>query len=504
MREDCIECTFEDLLDYEQPTKYIVRSTKYSDAYKTPVLTAGKSFIKGYTNETDGIFDDLPTIIFDDFTTATQFVDFAFKVKSSAMKILVPTSKLINIKFLYNCIQVNQVRNDTHKRYWISVYAKKKMLLPPLVEQLAILAKTEELFSDLDNGIANFKKAKEQLKTYRQAVLKKAFEGELTKDWRAKQSNLPNAEQLLKQIKEERQNHYNQQILDWKKATKDWEKNRKESQRPIKPKKLAELPNLKEDVLSKLPIIPNNWIYNYLAYAGELGRGKSKHRPRNDKRLFGGNYPFFQTGEVKAQKLIKNYSQTYNEFGLKQSKLWKKGTLCITIAANIADTGFLGIDACFPDSIVGYNSFKNVVDERFIEYFFQSAKSKISAFAPATAQKNINLNTLENLVIPFCSIQEQTEIIQEIESRLSVCDKVEQSINESILKAEVLRQSILKKAFEGNLLNKAEIEQCKTAAGYEPASELLKKIKAEKLAKEEALKKTQGKKKIITKKKSKI
>ncbi len=115
MREDWIECTFEDLLDYEQPTKYIVRSTKYSDAYKTPILTAGKSFIKGYTNETDGIFDDLPTIIFDDFTTSTQFVDFEFKVKSSAMKILVPTSKLVNIKFLYNCIQVNQVRNDTHK-----------------------------------------------------------------------------------------------------------------------------------------------------------------------------------------------------------------------------------------------------------------------------------------------------------------------------------------------------------------------------------------------------
>lgn len=497
MREDCIECTFEDLLDYEQPTKYIVRSTKYSDDYKTPVLTAGKSFIKGYTNETDGIFDILPTIIFDDFTTATQFVDFEFKVKSSAMKILVPTSKLVNMKFVYNCIQVNQVRNDTHKRYWISVYAKKKILLPSLVEQNAILSKTEELFSDLDNGIANFIKAKEQLKTYRQAVLKKAFEGELTKEWREKQTNLPTAEELLKKIKEERQNHYNLQIEDWKKAVKVWEKNEKESQRPIKPKKLAELPLLKDDVFSKLPLIPKNWIYNYMAYAGELGRGKSKHRPRNDKRLFGGDYPFFQTGDVKAQKLIKTYSQTYNEFGLKQSKLWKKGTLCITIAANIADTGFLGIDACFPDSIVGYNPYRNVVSEQFIEYFIQSAKSKISAFAPATAQKNINLTTLENLVIPFCSLQEQIQIVQEIESRLSVCDKMEQSINESIEKAEVLRQSILKKAFEGKLLSKAEIELCKKETDYEPASELLKKIQAEKFAKE------LEKKKPITKKKSK-
>jgi restriction endonuclease S subunit len=180
MRKDWAECTFEDLLDYEQPTKFIVNSDKYDDSYKTPVLTAGKSFIKGYTNETEGIFSNLPVIIFDDFTTASQFVDFPFKVKSSAMKILVPTSELVNMKFMYYCMQVNQVRSDTHKRYWISVYAKKKFLLPPLAQQKAILLKIEELFSDLDKGIEDLNKAKDQLKIYRQAVLKKAFEGELT------------------------------------------------------------------------------------------------------------------------------------------------------------------------------------------------------------------------------------------------------------------------------------------------------------------------------------
>jgi type I restriction enzyme S subunit len=128
MKEDWTECCFEDLLDYEQPTKYIVKSTKYNDSYKMPVLTAGKTFIKGYTNETDGVFENLPTIIFDDFTTATQFVNFKFKVKSSAMKILVPTSKLVNMPLVYYAMQVNQVRSDTHKRYWISVFAKKKFL----------------------------------------------------------------------------------------------------------------------------------------------------------------------------------------------------------------------------------------------------------------------------------------------------------------------------------------------------------------------------------------
>ena len=126
MREDWTECCFEDLLDYEQPTKYIVNSTDYNDAYEMPVLTAGKSFIKGYTNETEGIFENLPTIIFDDFTTASQYVDFKFKVKSSAMKILVPTSKLVNMKFTFYAMQVNQIRNDTHKNKEVTISDKIK------------------------------------------------------------------------------------------------------------------------------------------------------------------------------------------------------------------------------------------------------------------------------------------------------------------------------------------------------------------------------------------
>lgn len=176
MTEDWTECKFEDLLDYEQPTHYIVQTTEYNNSYETPVLTAGKTFIKGYTNERDGIFNNIPTIIFDDFTTASQFVNFPFKVKSSAMKILVPTSKLVHMKFMFYAMQVNRVRSDTHKRYWISVYSKRKLLLPPLAIQLALITKLEELFSSLENGIADLKKSKEQLKVYRQAVLKQAFD----------------------------------------------------------------------------------------------------------------------------------------------------------------------------------------------------------------------------------------------------------------------------------------------------------------------------------------
>ncbi|MCD2347220.1 restriction endonuclease subunit S [Clostridium guangxiense] len=480
MRKYWIEAKLEDMLEYIQPSNYIVDSVKYSDNYKIPVLTAGKTFILGYTNEKHNIFSEVPVIIFDDFTTATKFVNFRFKVKSSAMKILIPTSNLVNLKYVFYYMQTIRHNTDTHKRYWISIFSKLGIKIAPLPEQRAIVTKIEELFSKLDNGIDNLKKAKEKLQIYRQAVLKKAFEGDLTKEWRDQQADLPSAEELLEKIKKERENYYEEQLKDWKKAVSEWEANGKVGKRPSKPKMREFKSILDSKEVLELSDLPKNWFYNFLAYSGELGRGKSKHRPRNDSILFGGKYPFIQTAEVKAQDVIMEYSQTYSDFGLAQSKLWPKGTLCITIAANIAETGFLGIDACFPDSVVGFTPFESIIDKRYIDYFFKFAKMKISSWAPATAQKNINLNILENIIIPYCCLKEQIQVVSEIETRLSVCDNVITNIDEGLEKAEALRQSILKKAFEGRLLSKEELEVCRRECDWETAEKLLDRIKNEK------------------------
>ncbi|AAM05518.1 TPA: restriction endonuclease [Methanosarcina acetivorans] len=330
-----------------------------------------------------------------------------------------------------------------------------------LEEQRAIVFKIEQLFSELDNGIANLKLAQEQLKVYRQAVLKKAFEGELTKKWREQQVDLPDAGELLERIRKEREE-----------VAKDTGKKVK----IIKPPTNAEL--------VELPMIPKEWMWVKLDYLGDLGRGKSKHRPRNDKTLFGGKYPFIQTGEVKAANhTIKSFEKTYSDVGLAQSKLWPKGTLCITIAANIAETAFLGFEGCFPDSIVGFTAIESLVGKEYVYYFFKANQSKIESFAPATAQKNINLNILENLLIPLCSLPEQQDIVQEIETRLSVCDKIEQDIETNLEKAEALRQSILKKAFEGKLLNERELEEVRGAEDWEPAEVLLERVKSERARK---------------------
>ena len=142
-------CRIEDIVDYEQPTAHIVNSTNYDDTYSIPVLTAGKSFIIGYTNETKGIYSKLPCIIFDDFTTDTKLVDFPFKVKSSAMKIL-QVKRNIAIDFVAMFMSITRLIGDTHKRYWISEYSKLPMPIPPYAEQKRIIDAVHKIFAKLD------------------------------------------------------------------------------------------------------------------------------------------------------------------------------------------------------------------------------------------------------------------------------------------------------------------------------------------------------------------
>ena len=155
-------------------------------------------------------------------------------------------------------------------------------------------------------------------------------------------------------------------------------------------------------------IIKAGWRYAKLNELGSVGRGKSKHRPRNDQSLYGGKYPFIQTGDVKACDLyISEYSQTYNEKGLAQSKLWEPGTLLITIAANIAETSILKIQACFPDSIVGFVANPLQADARFIKYYIGTIKLQMQNVSKGTTQDNLSVDKLLSFdfVIPPIATQ---------------------------------------------------------------------------------------------------
>ena len=148
--ENWVLCKLEDIVDYEQPTLYIVSSTEYKDTFATPVLTAGKSFIIGHTNETNGIYSNLPCIIFDDFTTDSKYVDFPFKVKSSAMKILKVKDEILP-KYVAMFMSITRLVGKTHKRYWISEYSKIQIPIPPKEEQQRIISSVEKLNNLLGN-----------------------------------------------------------------------------------------------------------------------------------------------------------------------------------------------------------------------------------------------------------------------------------------------------------------------------------------------------------------
>jgi type I restriction enzyme S subunit len=172
---------------------------------------------------------------------------------------------------------------------------------------------------------------------------------------------------------------------------------------------------------------------------GSVGRGKSKHRPRNDASLYGGEYPFIQTGDVrKAEYYLTEFTQTYNEKGLAQSKLWDEGTLCITIAANIAETAVLGIKACFPDSIIGFIPYENKADVRFVKYCLETYKLQMQALSKGATQDNLSLEKLRSLNFLIPKIDEQRkianilysydELIQNNTKRISILEQMTEQL----------------------------------------------------------------------------
>lgn len=194
----------------------------------------------------------------------------------------------------------------------------------------------------------------------------------------------------------------------------------------------------------------DKWPLRELNEVAEVARGKSKHRPRNDKSLFGGDYPFIQTGDVRgAQKYITNYSATYNEKGLQQSKLWPKHTICLTIAANIGDVAILGMDACFPDSVVGISS--SVLETDYLYYFLTTLQQQLDSKANAAAQKNINLKILSEIKIPVPTLDEQKSIVRQINEIDRLAVKVKVEISEKTTMMQQLKASILDSAFKGEL-----------------------------------------------------
>ena len=372
----------DELLEYEQPTPYIVESTEYNDAYQIPVLTAGKSFIIGKTNEKTGIYTKLPVIIFDDFTTATQYVNFPFKVKSSAMKILSANTKLILLKFAYHLMQTIKCEHSTHKRYWIQEYSQIRVSVPPLPEQERIVARIEELFSDLDKGVEALQTIKAQLKVYRQAAIVNCFEA----------ANAAGVTTLSKIA------DINGGITKGQRYSQD------------------------TDLIS-LPYLRVANVQDGYLDLQEIKEILLRARDRDKYTLRYGDVLYTEGGDRDK---------------LGRGTIWRN-QIPECVHQNHVFRARVNRKLALPEFVAYWSLTKTAKD-----YFFSSSKQTVNL-------ASINKTVLSALPIPLPEIDIQAQIIRLIESRLSVCDKIEQAVDESLAKAESLRQSILKKAFEGRL-----------------------------------------------------
>ena len=373
---ECKEYELGELLAYEQPTAYIVESTDYNDTYPTPVLTAGKTFILGYTNEDFGIYDALPVIIFDDFTTASRYVNFKFKVKSSAMKILRPNAVLVDPKYIYYRMQVIEFDHSTHKRYWISQYSKIKVSIPSIPEQKEIVSKIEELFSQLDNGIETLQKTKQQLDVYRQAVLKHVF------------SNIDHLDTIrnLSTI-------VTSGSRGWAKYYNDHGA------------KFIRIGNLTRDVID---IKQDDLQYVLLPYNAE---GKRTSLQAND--------------------------------------------VLVSITADLGSIGYVtdNLGEAYVNQHIAMIRFKNPAQGKMMAWYLRSehGQKDLLKNKRGGGKLGLGLDDIRDSRVPVISDSEAEKLVQEVESRLSVCEMISKTVDDALNKAEGLRQSILKKAFEGKL-----------------------------------------------------
>lgn len=198
----------------------------------------------------------------------------------------------------------------------------------------------------------------------------------------------------------------------------------------------------------------DGWKKDLLSKVAYISRGRSQHRPRNEAILYGGDYPFIQTGDIRDAngRTITTFNQTYSEIGLQQSKLWKKGTICITIAANIGETAILGMDACFPDSVVGIIPNNQIVCTDFLNYCLIKEKDELNEIAHGTAQKNINVAILEKVLITYpIDITTQQSIVARLDVLNEKCKTLQANYEKTLSLCDDLKQALLRKAFNGEI-----------------------------------------------------
>ena len=378
----------------------------------------------------------------------------------------------VNAKFIFYYVSSQGFRREAEhnmsgavgqRRVTTPYLSSCNVPLPPTTEQHRIVAKIEELFSELDKGIENLKTARAQLKVYRQALLKHAFEGKLTAQWRAEnQDKLETAEALQKRILQERVQSYKRQLVEWETAGKQGSKpNVPKSPDPLTPEELAELPKL-----------PKGWRWFKVSHVCDVVRGGSP-RPAGDPKFYGGDIPFLKVADIThaSTPYLRDFKYTITDAGLSKTRQIRPNTLLLSNSgATLGVPIICLISATMNDGVA---AFLGLPHEALLYhyYFWQGKTEQLRNINQGAAQPNLNTDLIKETFIPICSPLEQVAVLQKLETLLSESDQLDQTIATALQQSEALRQSILKKAFSGQLVPQDPHD--------EPAAALLARIKAD-------------------------
>lgn len=326
--------------------------------------------------------------------------------------------------------------------------------IPPLAEQRRIVSKIDELLVQMGHVKRALIRPPALLRRFTQSVLARAFRGELTES----DPNDQSASELLVALGQQRRNKWEEEL-----RAKDKDPQKYRYKEP------------KAGSFDGRQSLPEGWAWATLEQVAFVERGKFAHRPRNEPKFYGGKYPFIQTGDVSnAGGRIRTFKQTLNEKGFAISKLFRRGTIMVAIAANIGDSAVLEFDSCATDSVVGVTCIEPM-NPNFVEFFLRTQKADLQSFAPATAQKNINLRILDRLPIPVAPVPEQRRIVSKVEELFAKVDAIQNAVTNATDNVRVIESSVLNRAFSGHLVPQNPND--------EPASTLLVGMKAKPNAK---------------------
>ena len=416
------------------------------------------------------------------------------QIASTGFSVLRPAEGVSPDFLFYKAISRDVVNALSGIQYGVSYPAVKDeqvrgqpLWLPPIGEQHRIVAKIEELFSELDKGIESLKTARAKLNVYRQAVLKHAFEGKLTAQWREQNKDkLEKPEQLLARIKRERAAHYERQLQEWEAALQVWETGQKNGRKPSNPMPPKPLGLLDNDKVEQLPSLPDGWQWVPFSWllsiekksmsTGPFGTMLKKHEHQEEGVSVLGIENIAEGRFIRGNKIFvsKNKAAVLSSFEVEPgdliiSRSGTVGEIC-TVPQGLGKT-------LISTNLLRVSLNQKVVLSQFFVFMFQgggAVKNQVKELCKGSSRDFLNQSILKSLVFPICSLQEQIQMIREIDEKLSLTDQLMRDIDSELTKSSILRQSILERAFSGQLVAQDPND--------EPASILLERIKAEKVA----------------------